>query len=206
MTKLVRIFDLDGTVIDSRERVNPCLKPNGDLCLQTYIDTACTPRKVMRDKLLPLVELMRSSIDAGETVVICTARHMAKHDYIFLRQNGIKVPLILSRDRLKDFFPQRRVNRIYKSSDKEYKKAYFYMLKSMYPDASFIMYDDHPQVLDGAREVGFDAVDAKQLNEHLIEALTEQADSHFNEIMEDLDYMEAYTESFFGLLTRSKAI
>ncbi|BAV81309.1 deoxynucleoside-5'-monophosphatase [Vibrio phage VCPH] len=186
-----RIFDLDGTVIDSSQRVVPCLKPNGDLDLDKYIAEACTPQKVMRDKLLPLVGLMKQAIANGELVIICTARHMLKHDYIFLRQNGLRVPMICSRDTLKDHFHQRDVNRIYKSGDGAYKKAWLAMLQARYPDVSFTMYDDHPEVLEVAQSLGIKTVCAVNANEQLKAALKLDAeceaviDQLHNELIED---------------------
>lgn len=189
--KTGRIFDLDGTVIDSFERVEPCLKPNGDLDLQKYIDTACTARKVMNDKLLPLVGLMKQSIANGELVIICTARHMKSHDYVYLRQNGLRVPMVCSRDTLAKHFHQRDVNRIYKSGDGAYKKAWLSLIQARYPNTSFTMYDDHPEVLEVAQSLGMKTVCAVTANNSLKAALQlsdeslDYIDEVFNTMRED---------------------
>lgn len=194
-----RIFDLDGTVIDSFHRVAPCLDDKGDLNLQKYIDEACTPEKVMKDSLMPLVGLMKQAIANGELVIICTARHMLKHDYVFLRQNGIKTPLVCSRDTVAKWFPQKHANRVYKSGDADYKAHWFNMLKAIYPNTSFTMYDDHQGVLEAARGAGFKAVDATVLNEAL-ELTTESViDDIFSEMMEDnAEYIEVLERCMLG--------
>lgn len=183
--KTGRIFDLDGTVIDSWHRVQPCMRENGDLDLQKYIDEACTPEKVMKDSLLPLVGLMKQAMQDGELVIICTARHMLKHDYVFLRQNGIKTPMICSRDTVAKWFPQAHANRIYKSGDADYKSHWFNLIKAIYPNTQFTMYDDHGGVLEAARGAGFKAVDAVTLNEALQLTTESVIDDIFSEMMED---------------------
>ncbi|CAL9975675.1 polynucleotide kinase [Vibrio phage D249] len=194
-----RIFDLDGTVIDSFHRVAPCLDEKGDLNLQKYIDEACTPEKVMRDSLMPLVGLMKQAIAAGELVIICTARHMLKQDYVFLRQNGIKTPLVCSRDTVAKYFPQSCANRIYKSGDADYKTAWFNLIKAMYPNAHFTMYDDHQGVLSAARNAGFTAVDAVVLNEALTFATESVIDDIFSEMMEDNEeYLDVLERCMLG--------
>tara|TARA_Y100001960_G_C14784043_1_gene889764 strand:- start:23821 stop:24444 length:624 start_codon:yes stop_codon:yes gene_type:complete len=194
-----RIFDLDGTVIDSFHRVAPCLDSKGDLNLQKYIDEACTPEKVMKDSLLPLVGLMKQAMENGELVIICTARHMLKHDYVFLRQNGIKTPLVCSRDTVAKWFPQKHVNRIYKSGDADYKAHWFNLIKAIYPNTEFTMYDDHQGVLDAARGAGFKAVDAVVLNEALSLTTESVIDDIFSEMMEDNEeYMEVLERCMLG--------
>lgn len=194
-----RIFDLDGTVIDSFHRVAPCLDSKGDLNLEKYIKEACTPEKVAKDSLMPLVGLMKQAIANGELVIICTARHMLKQDYVFLRQNGIKTPLVCSRDTVAKWFPQKHANRVYKSGDADYKAHWFNMIKAIYPNTSFTMYDDHQGVLEAARGAGFKAVDATVLNEALELTTMEVIDDIFNEMMEDNEeYMEVLERCMLG--------
>lgn len=197
--KTGRIFDLDGTVIDSFHRVAPCLNEKGDLNLQKYKNEACTHEKVMQDRLLPLVGLMKESIRKGELVIIVTARLMSKSDYVYLRQNGIRVPLICERGTIHKHFAQQHVNRIYKSGDGDYKAAWFGMIKGLYPNTAFTMYDDHPCVLKAATGAGFTAVDAVSLNEALGYALEDACDSLFNEMLEDnADCMDIMYDSLLG--------
>lgn len=169
--KRVHIFDLDHTTIDSSHRVNPCLDKDGNLNLQQYIDEACKPELIERDRLLPLATYMQQLIEAGEKVVICTARYMNNADYVYLRKNKLRVPLILSRDQLKNHFPVQRAAQISKMSDAKYKGHYFDMLKGRFPDAQqFIMYDDHQGVLAAAHDRGFYTVDAIVMNQMLNES------------------------------------
>ncbi len=64
--KRVNIWDLDGTVINSMRRLQQCFKPNGDLDLDVYRREACTHEAIMTDSLLPLVEVMKQSVERGE--------------------------------------------------------------------------------------------------------------------------------------------
>lgn len=95
------IFDLDHTIIDSSHR--QLTKADGSLDLAHWIENN-TPEKIAADSLLPLADLMRDRIhDSGSPfelscdVIICTARVMGEHDYQFLKDHGLFVPVILSR-------------------------------------------------------------------------------------------------------------
>lgn len=162
----VYLFDLDGTVIDSFHRVKPCLRPNGDLDLEMYINEACTHDKIMNDTLLPLADYMKQLIKAGETVCIVTARYMGNSDYYFLRKNGLsKGVTICSRDRLAATFGKEDGKRISALSDGEYKRHWFNHLWHKFGMGIYTMYDDHNGVLEVAAEIGFRAVNAIMLNE-----------------------------------------
>lgn len=162
----IYLFDLDGTVIDSFHRVKPCLRPNGDLDLQMYINEACTHEKIMNDTLLPLADYMKALIAAGETVCIVTARFMGNSDYYYLRKQGLsKGVTICSRDRLARTFGKEEGKRISALSDGEYKRHWFNHLWHKFGMATYTMYDDHNGVLEVAAEMGFRAVNATMLNE-----------------------------------------
>lgn len=164
--KKVFIFDLDGTVIDSSKRVEPCLLPNGDLCLDTYRAQACTPEAVNTDSLLPLADVMLRCLAEGAEVVICTARYMYAHDYEFIERHGLKPDLVLSRDTLAEHFGE-RANALYVSGDAVYKGAYFELLKQRYKGHDLIMYDDHSGVLVEAQRQGLRALNAVSLNKRI---------------------------------------
>lgn len=166
MNKIV-IFDLDHTVINSANRVNPCLLPSGDLNLNKYRAEACTREAVYTDSLLPLADVMRAYIEQGVQVAICTARHMYKHDYDFLKKHGLKVPEVYSRDKLHKHFNFARATALYISSDAEYKAAYLAMIKERNPEASLVLYDDHLGVLSAARKLGVLAIDAVKINNRI---------------------------------------
>ena len=164
MSKTFHLFDLDGTVIDSLQRIAPCLLPNGDLDLDRYRREACTHDKIQTDRLLPLYQTMRDLLDAGEDVGICTARLMSKSDYFYLRKNGLRrARFIASRDRLARYFGM-QAPMIYRLGDAEYKKRWIDLLQGMYRDRPFVVYDDHGGVLDMATRLGCRTIDAKQYN------------------------------------------
>lgn len=165
----LHVFDLDGTTIDSFHRVDPCIKPDGDLDLQAYRETACTHDKVKADTLLPLAKYMQDLIQKGEKVAICTARKMSKTDYVFLRKAGMRVNTICSRDQLFKHFDPVLAKSIYRMKDPEYKRFWLQRLQILFPLHSLVLYDDHAGVLEMAKEIGVLAYDAKEVNQ-IIEA------------------------------------
>ncbi len=165
----LHVFDLDGTTIDSFHRVQPCMKPDGDLDLQLYRDQACSHEKVQADTLLPLAKYMQDLIQKGEKVAICTARKLSKTDYVFLRQNKMKPNFICSRDQLFKRFNPDHAKQIYGMKDADYKRHWLQYLQTMFPLHSLVIYDDHEGVLEMAKEIGVIAYDAKEMN-RVIEA------------------------------------
>lgn len=187
MQRKIHVFDLDQTVVNSDHRVKPLLDSDNNLDLQRYKDEACKHDLIQQDTLLPLATYMQQLLQQGEIVVICTARFMSKSDYIYLRKNGLRTPLVLSRDQLHKHFPAEMVNKIYNSSDSKYKGYYMDLLKAKFGNNSdFIIYDDHKGVLAVAREKGFTAIDAIQLNAML--------DGAYRQGMEDMED-QLYTEN-----------
>ena len=89
-----KIWDLDGTVIDSSHRYSTLA--NGDIDLPRWIADN-TRENIEQDKLLPLARLMRSNYRQGDTVIICTARVLGVWDRVFLAEHGIKAHFVLSR-------------------------------------------------------------------------------------------------------------
>jgi hypothetical protein len=169
MFQKLHVFDLDGTTINSLHRVDPCLKPDGDLDLQAYRETACTHDKVQADTLLPLAKYMQDLIQKGERVAICTARKMSKTDYVYLRKAGMRVNTICSRDQLFKHFDPVLAKSIYHMKDAEYKRFWLQRLQILFPLHSLVIYDDHAGVLEMAKEIGVIAYDAKEMNQ-IIEA------------------------------------
>jgi hypothetical protein len=150
-----KIWDLDGTVIDSSHRYSTL--ENGDIDLPRWIADN-TRENIERDSLLPLARLMRSNYRQGDIVIICTARVLGVWDHVFLADHGIKAHFILSRA-LGD-------NR----GDAEMKRqkllALFADLKIPFArwtrNATF--YDDNQGVLNMAEKFGIRAKNAVQLN------------------------------------------
>lgn len=161
------IFDLDGTVIDSSHRVAPCLLPDGDLCLATYRERACTPEAVAGDTLLPLASVMQTLLSNGADVAICTARYMYEWDYAFLMANNLMPSVaVFSRDTLPDYFSE-NADSISALPDPEYKGHYFAMMQRQYPGRELIIYDDHGGVLRKAGFMGIRPIDAISINNRI---------------------------------------
>jgi hypothetical protein len=149
------IFDLDHTVIDSSHR--QLTKADGSLDLAHWIENN-TPQKIAADKLLPLADTMRQRIAQGREVIICTARVMGEHDYQFLKDHGLFVPVILSRpmgDSSPDWMLKERLLRQY-ASDTGRSWARFCL--------SAVMYDDNESVVKMAYLNNIDAYNAIALN------------------------------------------
>lgn len=208
-TKILHLFDLDGTAIDSLHRVAPCLEANGDLNLPRYRAEACQHEKIMADRLLPLADHMKSLIDKGESVGICTARFMRKSDYVFLRQHGLKTALIASRDRLHKAFPPDMAQAIMRSGDAAYKSAWLQHLKATRTETTIHLYDDHDGVLDAAKALGVVTFNATTINEQLnnafklgmMEALDQQAQEDFDMLPdESLPLFDDHDAPTFGAI------
>ena len=153
-----KIWDLDGTVIDSSHRYSTL--PNGDINLPRWIQDN-TRENIERDSLLPLARLMRSNYRMGDIVIICTARVLGIWDKVYLADHGIKAQFILSRA-LGD-------NR----GDAEMKRA---KLLALFADLQIpfarwtrnaTLYDDNLGVLDMAKKLGIRTRNAVQLNEEM---------------------------------------
>ena len=207
----VNIWDLDGTVINSFHRVQPCLCPTtGNLDLQKYLRDACKHELVMGDTLLPLVETMKRCFNDSDSVnVIVTARTMAKSDYVFLRQNGLRGRngqnvRVMSRDTLARYFPADEVKGIYSSRDAEYKRRYFQLLQAQYPGAQFTVYDDHKGVLAVAAEMGFRVLDAEMVNDILSVGMSLIGEAIIDEHMTDdldIDYLKEKLDFAWSCMT-----
>ena len=150
-----KIWDLDGTVIDSSHRYSTL--ENGDIDLPKWIADN-TRENIEQDQLLPLARLMRSNYRQGDIVIICTARVLGVWDHVFLADHGIKAHFILSRALVDN------------RGDAEMKRskllALFADLKIPFArwtrNATF--YDDNLGVLDMAEKIGIRTKNAVELN------------------------------------------
>jgi hypothetical protein len=153
-----KIWDLDGTVIDSSHRYSTLA--NGDIDLPKWIADN-TRANIEQDKLLPLARLMRSNYRMGDIVIICTARVLGTWDKVYLADHGIKAQFILSRA-IGD-------NR----GDAEMKRQKLFALFAdlQIPFARWTrnatLYDDNLGVLDMAKKLGIRTRNAVQLNEEM---------------------------------------
>ena len=90
----VDIFDLDGTIIDSSHRAKYC--SNGQLDLKHWFKNN-TKENIFKDKLLPLVELLRNRYKMGHKIILCTARNLSQWDKEFIHSKNIYYDKIISR-------------------------------------------------------------------------------------------------------------
>ena len=89
------IFDLDNTVIDSSHRQFHL--PDGSLDLAHWRENS-TVEKIAQDKLLPLANTWKAYQNNPRIcIIICTARVMARADFDYLQNNGLRYDVCLSR-------------------------------------------------------------------------------------------------------------
>lgn len=137
----IKIFDLDGTVINSHHRTEHA-HVDGKFCLNTYLTKCNQPEQVARDALLPLAAYMQDLIAQGEQVAIITARYMEAPDLAFLGANGLcsSNTLLYGRDSV-----SKEVRAL---PDALYKVHQLNRLKSRYGvNQQFIMFDDIESIL-----------------------------------------------------------
>lgn len=151
------IFDLDGTVIDSRHR--HATLPDGSLDLAHWIENS-TPEKIARDSLLPLADTWRR-VFPDAMVAVCTARVMGEADHAFLIDNGLMTDRILSRpinNRLPDFMLKEYLLRGFAT---ECGKTW-----ARFCDEA-IMYDDNLAVISHLRQQGMTVYNAVDINNRM---------------------------------------
>lgn len=101
MIKKIKIYDLDGTLIDSSHRYRA---KNGKIDLQYWIDND-TPAKIMQDSFLDLYHWLREDLKRSDTYVIfATARacEIGDHNYQFLEHHKIMPDLFIHRQGRED--------------------------------------------------------------------------------------------------------
>ena len=153
---MIKIFDLDGTVIDSSHRQT--YREDGTLSISNWRENN-TPELIAQDKLLPLAKQMRTAYNRGDYVIICTAREIGAADYDFLRLHDLKFNAIVSRTNdLPDFamklYGLHNLCRQLRVSWARFCKA-------------AIMYDDNLSVIEGLTDEGIKVYNATTLNKEL---------------------------------------
>ncbi len=83
------VFDLDMTVIDSSHR--HASKPDGSIDLAHWFENA-TAARIAQDSFLPLARAVRTFYDAGNEIILCTARSMQAADWKFLSDHFETIP------------------------------------------------------------------------------------------------------------------
>lgn len=151
------IFDLDGTVIDSKHR--QATKADGSLDLDHWFEHN-VPAKIMRDSLLPLARSMRALYACGHSIIVCTARAVQPVDKAFLAANHLPYHILLHRE-IGDM-----------QSDSTLKidllENYFKGLGfANAAQAKPIMFDDNLKVIEAMLSIGVRCYDATPINERL---------------------------------------
>lgn len=148
--QLVNVFDLDCTLIDSSHRINESGNPKDGLDLDYWIDNSI-PEKIMKDKLLPLVEVFHEFRKSNFTNIAVTAREMTGGDYDFLEHHGLHFDMILHREDSKELdhvLKEKRLDKLFVETD----------LKP------FLAFDDKEENLKIFRKFGFTCINAININ------------------------------------------
>jgi len=155
--KRVVVFDLDETVIDSSHRVPN--NPDGTLNLPLYLKMKCR-KLVMRDRLLPLINIMRSLCRKDNYIVICTAREMASYDYEFLLRHGIHAHKIFNRS---------ACGKDRKTKDAVLKSRWLNNLRNLkqFRNLPWYMFDDAAPVISQMRQDGIICLNSVKVNRRL---------------------------------------
>jgi hypothetical protein len=153
---MIKIFDLDGTVIDSTHRQT--YREDGTLSISTWRENN-TPELIAQDKLLPLAKQMRTAYNRGDFVSICTAREIGQGDYDFLKANNLPYNAIVYRtndlpDMAMKLYGLHNLCRQLQISWARFCKA-------------SIMYDDNLSVIEGLTAEGIKVYNATILNREL---------------------------------------
>ena len=90
----IRIYDLDGTIIDSSHRAKH--DENGKLDLDHWKRNN-TKENIFKDDLLPMYWQLVHDYKAGNIIILCTARELNKYDYEYIHSMGIYYDYITCR-------------------------------------------------------------------------------------------------------------
>ena len=91
---IIKIYDLDGTIIDSSHRA--VANADGSINLDKWREN-CTKENIFRDELLPMYWQLVNDYKNGDIIVICTARVLNEYDLEFIHSMGIYYDYIISR-------------------------------------------------------------------------------------------------------------
>jgi beta-phosphoglucomutase-like phosphatase (HAD superfamily) len=158
VTKAYVIFDLDGTVVDSRHR--QATKADGSLDLEHWMERN-KPDMIMRDTLLPLARVMRIIKRNGHKVIVCTARAYQIADEEFLAMHGLDYDVYLSRAAKGDMRDDASL-KVQLLSD-YFESQGFHSVEAAKP----IMFEDNLKVIDAMIEIGITVYDANLANRRL---------------------------------------
>lgn len=157
---MLHIFDIDGTIADSRHRQNTLA--DGSLNLDHWRENS-TPEKIAADSVLPLAYMMRGSYRAGDTVCICTARVMSQPDWDWLERHKLHFHHAMYRQ-------EGDCREDYLMKHDKIMDLLFNKLRRL-PGPDVVLYDDNQSVLTMARDMGLTVVNATVENAALIKAV-----------------------------------
>jgi len=153
MRQLVNVFDLDYTLIDSTHRMNQF----GDYYVGVDVPfwlQHLSFEDVIKDKLLPLSNILIEFNKTNFVNIAVTAREMFPADYEYLQLHNLRFNMILHRENSKEL----------DSVIKEKK------LKELFDTGDFIpflAFDDKEENLDVFRKFGFTCFDAIEFNKRI---------------------------------------
>jgi hypothetical protein len=90
----IKIYDLDGTIIDSSHRA--ITNRDGSINLDKWREMS-TKDYIFKDDLLPMYWQLVNDYKMGHIIVICTARVLGEEDLNFIHSMGIYYDYIISR-------------------------------------------------------------------------------------------------------------
>ena len=136
--KPIHIFDLDGTVIDSRHRYKTL--DNGDIDLAHWLEASKCVETVFRDSLLPRAQTMRRVYAEGHLTIVCTSRTLDTIWPNFLKIHNLPYHALLAR-------PQGCM-----TGDADLKEKmldeFFGQHNTCIDELQCVMYEDHLGVID----------------------------------------------------------
>lgn len=156
MKKLVNVFDLDCTLIDSSHRFNRFGDISKGLDLEYWFENS-TYEKIMQDKLLPLCELFFEFNKTNFTNIAVTAREMVAADFEFLENHGLHFHMVLHREDSKELdhvLKEKKLTELFSSGE--------YM--------PFLAFDDKNENLEIFEKFGFKCFNALEMNKILSKA------------------------------------
>ena len=151
MKKLVVAFDLDHTLVNASHRGRRDKDGNWDL--EYWIENSVL-KNIMKDRLLPLVDVYREFKKTNHTLILVTARELKEDDYHFLAHHELIFDYVLERKdskELDEILKDKKLNEFFEES-------------GLIP---YIAFDDKDENLDVFDKYGFRTFNAKYMNEKL---------------------------------------
>jgi len=151
----IRIYDLDGTIIDSSHRARH--DENGSLDLNHWIENN-TKENIFKDDLLPLYWQLVNDYKNGDIIILCTARNLGKWDWEYIHSMGIYY----------DYVKCRGIGE--NTADWKLKKRLlnpFFNLKPFRALEKYF-YDDNQLNLGAIADMGATVIDAEKWNKNII--------------------------------------